>query len=338
MNTTVKVINSVTAIGADCTVTPNGLITIAGCQFKSSDVIDFSITPYLADTAQVHTSTTTATASTQYQIMISCVNRITLQWENFVSPIITSAASTSKTAINTYFYNWVNQVRNGGVGPMTVTATLVGGSPNDELVLTGDTYFPEFTVTNIGTGTITFADTTPGVVGSGDGAKILAVGQYLPSSADSVQITSTNHYTTVEIKVGNESFNGSGITVEPEQYVIYVNEDDTDYASLVGYDSTLAIGYGTLASVLYNNRKATYRTVGANVAVSSLVATRASGSFFNENIKSGDLFLIGTTPALITFPYWDGVTVADLIVNKALVSGSDVSSAAALLVKFTNLP
>ncbi len=338
MSTTVKVINSVTALGADCTVTANGFVTIAGQEFKSSDVLDYKITPYVADTAQVHTSTTTATASTNYQIMISCQNRNQgNEWQTFLSPVITSAATTSKTAINTYLYNWVNSMRNGGNGPMTVTATLSGGSPNDELVLTGDTYYPEFTVAVIA-GPIVFADTTPGVVGSGSGAKIDAVGQYLPEADDSVQIVTTNNYSTVEVKINSQSFNGSGTTAVPDLFVLYVNEGDTDYPTLIGYNSTLGIGYGTLASVLVNNRKATYSAVGANVAVASLVATRASGSFFTENIKGGDLFLIGTTPALINVPYTDGATATDLAFTKATVTGSDVSSAAASLVKFTSLP
>lgn len=339
MSTTVKVINSVTALGADCTVTANGFVTIAGQEFKSSDVLDYKITPYVADTAQVHTSTTTATGSTNYQIMISCQNRNQgNEWQTFLSPVITSAASTSKTAINTYLVNWVNSVRNGGNGPMTVTAALTGSAPNEEFTLTGDTYYPEFTVTNIGSGTIVFADTTPGVVGSGSGAKIDAVGQYQPEADDSVQIVTTNNYTTVEVKINNQSFNGSGTTAVPDLFVLYVNEGDTDYPTLIGYNSTLGIGYGTLASVLVNNRKATYSAVGANVAVASLVATRASGSFFTENIKSGDLFLIGTTPALINVPYTDGATATDLAFTKATVTGSDVSAAAASLVKFTSLP
>lgn len=341
MNQRILVLNSVTASGADLTVGADGLCYLTALLngstytlgFKTSWVKNFSITAGVADTPAVWTSSITATASTNYQIRIDGTDKLTKQPTSWLSPIYTTASSTSKTAIATVFKNWINSLGDD----FPATAVLSGSAPNEEFVVTADSYYPEFTITNVGTGATGISETTPGVAGSGYGGDIIEVGQY--SSSD---VVSTNTYTTVDVEFVGDVFTGNQDSLTQSRLILYVNQGDADYPTLVGYDSTNLIGYGTLASVLYNNRKATYSAVGANVAVASSLATKASGSFFTENISSGDMFLVGTgssaTPALITFPYWDGVTVANLIVDKAIVSGSNVSAAAAKLIKFTNLP
>lgn len=337
MNQKILVLNSVTASGADCVPSSDGTIYITGLDagssftlpFKTSWVKDFSITTGAADTPAVWTSSTTATASTLYQIRIDGTNKLTKQPDSWLSPSYTSASSTSKTAINTVFVNWVNSLGDD----FPATAALVA----TEFVITADTSYPEFTVTNVGTGLTGVTETTTGVASSGVGADIIEVGQYT-----SDDVVSSNVYTTVEIDFVGDVFTGNQDSLTQSKLILYVNQGDTDYPTLVGYNSTLGIGYGTLASVLYNNRIATYSAVGDTVAVASLVATRGGGSFFTENIKGGDLFVINTgasaVPALIDVPYTDGATAANLIFDKATVTGADIAAAAALLVKFTNLP
>lgn len=341
MNQKILVLNSVTASGADCVPSADGTIYITGLDagssftlpFKTSWVKDFSITTGAADTPAVWTSSTTATASTLYQIRIDGTNKLTKQPDSWLSPAYTSAATTSKTAINTVFNNWVNSLGDD----FPATSALTGADPNKEFVITADTSYPEFTVTNVGVGLTGVTETTPGVASSGVGADIIEVGQYT-----SDDVVSSNIYTTVEIDFVGDVFTGNQDSLTQSKLILYVNQGDADYPTLVGYSSTLGIGYGTLASVLYNNRIATYSAVGDTVAVSSLVATRGGGSFFTENIKGGDLFVINTgssaVPALIDVPYTDGATAANLIFTKATVTGADIAAAAALLVKFTNLP
>lgn len=329
----ILVLNSVTANGGDCTTSANGQIFVTGLLngtsttaiFKPSWIKDFSITAGVADTPAVWTTNTTATGSLLFQIQIFGINKLTKQADQWLSPSYTSAASTSKTAINTVFVNWINSL--GDEAPFT--AALVA----TECVITADTSFPEFSVVNMGVGLTNISQTTTGVQGSGSGANIIENGQF--SSSD---VVSANVYTTVDIEFTKEVFIFSGQSTGQNRLIIYVNQADTDYPTLTGYDSTNLMGYGTLASILYNNRKATYSAVGANVAIASNVATRASGSFFTENIKGGDMLLIGTTPALINVPYTDGATATDLVFTKATVTGSDIASAAAKLIKFNPLP
>jgi len=333
MNFPIIVLNSVTTNGGDCTVDASGSIFLTGLVngvsetaiFRPNWIKSFSITAGVADTPAVWTSNTTATASTTYQIQLFGMNKLTKQPDQWLSPSYTSAASTSKTLINTPFVNWINSL--GDEAPFTAVLTAT------ECVITADTSFPNFSVVNLGAGATNFTETTPGINGRGVGANIIEVGQF--SSSD---VVSSNVYTTVNIEFTKEVFIFSGQSTGQNSLIVYVNQADADYTALVGYDITNLIGFGTLASILYNNRKATYSAVGANVAVATNVATRASGSFFTENIKSGDMLLIGTTSALINVPYTDGATAANLIFTNATVTGSDVSSAAAKLIKFTNLP
>lgn len=329
------IFNTFTASGADCKVTTDGNVSVAGttygaASFHTSSILGYKFTPYVADTPQVTDVVATATASTAYSFSLSYTDTLSgvpkvATWTGY-----TSAASTTRTAITTAAMNFVN-----GIGNCSVTATLSGSGNNKDLVLTSETYYPKHYFDATGsTGVLTPTISTAGVVGNGSGAGL--INDY-PQLAD-LGLVSTNNYDTLSIYLANPA-QSDYVNGQVNQVVtVYGKTDATNVKSLIGYDSTNLLGYGTLTAAVINNRLATYSSVGANVAVSSLIATRASGSFFTENIKSGDAFLIGTTPSLITFPYWDGVTFANLIVDKAIVSGSDVSAAAALLIKFTNLP
>jgi len=285
----------------------------------------WTITPYVADVAQIFTIAPTAAASTAYKMKITYTDSRT-NTENTVYWTYTSDSTATATEISTDAIAFVNALKNC---PITAAAS------GTDFTLTADTYYPVFFVDVTGsTGTLTKTDTQTGVQGFGAGTNL---DYFYPSLVNDGLIT-TNNYSKVSFIVPSQAFNDAVNGTVNEQYDVYVNVGGTDYPSLIGYNSTLKIGFGTLTSVLVNNRLATIRSVGANVAISSKVATRASGSFFTENIKGGDGLIIGTTTALIDVPYTDGATTANFIFDKATVTGSDVSSAAALLVKFTNLP
>lgn len=329
MKPTNIVFNTVTALGADCKVTTDGDVSMKGATFNTSSIITCKFVPYVADTLQVTDVVVTATASTSYSFNLTYTDTLTnvvkvATWTGY-----TSGSTTTRTLIATAAMNFINNI-----GNCSVTATLSGSGDNKDLVITSETYYPEHNFSATGsTGVLTPTVSTAGVVGNGSGAKLV---HFTPTLADD-GISTSNNYDQVIIGLANPAVSTYVNGQVNQTVTVYVKTDATNVKSLAGYSSTFG-GYGTLTAAVFNNRLATYSAVGANVAVASNVATRASGSFFTENIKSGDMFVIGTTPALINVPYTDGATAANLIFTNATVTGADVSSAAASLVTFLNLP
>lgn len=321
-----KFFNSVTAAGADCTVTTDGMVTLKGLPaFKNTSPLKWTVTSYAADVAQIFTIAPTAASSTSYKMKITYTDTRT-NTENTAYWTYTSDSSATATEISTNAIAFVNAIPNC---PITAAAS------GTDFTLTADTYYPVFFVDVTGsTGTLTKTDSQTGVQGFGAGTNL---DYFYPNLVNDGLIT-TNNYSKVSFIIPSQAFNDTVNGTVNQQYDVYVNVGDTDYPSLIAYNSTLKMGFGTLTAALVNNRLATISSVGANVAIASLVATRASGSFFTENIKGGDGLIIGATTALINVPYTDGSTAANLAFDKATVTGSDVSAAAALLVKFTNLP
>jgi hypothetical protein len=333
-NSQVFVINSVIAKGGNATISADQSVSVScllngnatALTFKRAWIKDFSVQPYVAEDSSVWDSTITSGAS-GYQIRVDGFNKRTKQPQTWLSPILGSATSTV-SQISDLFIDWGN-----GLGE-EFSATF--SKNGNEFKVTADTYFPTLKITNVGVGATGISQTTAGVESFGWGAQIIYFGNY--SSSD---VVSTNNYTTVTLYINPEYSTLTGLTGSPETIYLYVNQGDNDYPTLVGYNSTQGIGFGTLASVLYNNRQAVYSDVGANVAVASSVATRASGSFFTENIRSGQGFVVdvgsSAVYSTINVPYTDGATAANLIFTNATVTGANVSSAAALLVNYIPL-
>jgi len=138
MKPTNIVFNTVTALGADCKVTINGDVSMKGASFNKSSIVTKAFVPYVADTLQVTDVVVTATASTSYSFNLTYTDTLTnvvkvATWTGY-----TSAASTSRTAIATAAMNFINNI-----GNCSVTATLSGAAPNQDLVITSETYYPE---------------------------------------------------------------------------------------------------------------------------------------------------------------------------------------------------
>ena len=320
------VYNTVTASGADCKTGVNGSVSIKGASFSTSNVQDCKYIPYVAEQLQVTTVVPTATASTSYSFNLQYTDTLMGVVKNAIWTGYTSGATTSKTLISTAAVAFIN-----AIGNRSVVAALSG----DDFTITSLTGYPEHNFDATGSaGVLTPTVSTAGIIGTGSGTLLLA---QMPNLADA-GISASNNYDQVVVYLNNPAI-GTYVNGNINQTLnLFVKTDASNVKSFIGYSTTLNMGYGTFTAAVFNNKLATYSAVGANVAVASSVATRASGSFFTENIKSGDLFLIGTTPALINVPYTDGATAANLIFTNATVTGSDVSSDAALLVKFTDLP
>ncbi len=327
MSDIVRVLNSVAASGADCVVDASGNIFLPGAPFavKPSQIKSFSITPYLADTNAVWTGTPTAANLTSYQIRVGAMNTQTEQWMQFNSPVYVSDATATATEICDAMRTWINGL---GLIPVTGTGTTT-------LILTGDTNYPYFTVTNVGTGVIAFVETTPAVVGTGLGSKITAVGEYKPP-ADQTQLVAANQYTTVQLELVPENWTGTGMKGAAVNYVLYVNQGDTDYVTLVGYDSTSGAAYGTLSAPVYNGKRAVYTTASANAAVADGVITIATDVFYgntdtNIALAGGDFILVGLVDYRILSILTGATANTSSIPN-------DASSAATLYVKLISLP
>lgn len=288
MKNIVRVINSVQASGADCVVDTNGNIFVTGFpgSFRTSQVKAFSVQPYVADQLAIWTGTPTAANLTGYAIKITGISTVTKQPKDWVMPAYTSDASGTATEICDAVRTWVASLRDfPGVGSGTTTA-----------IITAAANYPAFSVTNIGAGTIAWVNGTTQINGHGGGARLIAVGDYIPPAAET-QLVSTNNYSTIQMEIYNDTMTGFGTPGTSTNVVLYVNEGDTDYVTLIGYDSTSGAAYGTLSAPLYNNKRAVYTTATADATVANGVLTLQTDVFYgntdtNIALSANDFILI----------------------------------------------
>lgn len=333
MQTDNIVFNTVTPLGADCKPFAGGNISIGTQNFGKQGQIDAVYKPYVATVSQVTTVVATATASTAYSFTLSCFDTqqkipLVISWTGYISdavPTRTEIVTAAKAFID-------------GFANSSVTATLTGSGDNKDLVITSNAYFPYHTFDATGsTGVLTPTVSPAATQGFGAGATLL---YFEPQLADK-GIVAANNYDLVSISLANPALATYVNGVINQTLNVYVKTDATNVKTLIGITGSATagyVGYGTLTAAVFNNLFATVTAVGANVAIASGVATRASGSFVTEKVKTGDVINIGTTPGIVYQPYTDGTTTTDLAFTKALVVGSDVSAAAATISQFTPLP
>lgn len=280
--TLLNVLNTVTTLGTDAYVDSNGYLNIQGTPaFKASSISSMTITPYVAEVAQVSTVTIDTTSNNAvYSLSLIC-NDVNSGMITSVPLNVTSDSTASATEICDAFRAIINSMPE-----LSVTA-----SGTTTLILTAKAGFPIFTLTTADS-KMSIAATTAGVVGVGTGTSLIA--QY-PSTAGyynaggfsaASSIVATNTYTQVVVKsvVGNSA-------------VILVKSDATNYNDLLG-------SYGTLTAL-----KAGYRailsapaTTTAAVTVTTGAIALAGGSvtFATLGAQSGDYIVIGTDITAIT--------------------------------------
>lgn len=280
--TLLNVLNTVTTLGTDAYVDSNGYLNIQGTPaFKASSISSMTITPYVAEVAQVSTVTIDTTSNNAvYSLSLIC-NDVNSGMITSVPLNVTSDSTASATEICDAFRAIINSMPE-----LSVTA-----SGTSTLILTAKAGFPIFTLTTADS-KMSIAATTAGVVGVGTGTSLIA--QY-PSTAGyynaggfsaASSIVATNTYTQVVVKsvVGNSA-------------VILVKSDATNYNDLLG-------SYGTLTAL-----KAGYRailsapaTTTAAVTVTTGAIALAGGSvtFATLGAQSGDYIVIGTDITAIT--------------------------------------
>lgn len=163
----------------------------------------------VAETANVRTATVTRAASTRYAIQIV---RQLPEFNSNKAEVLTqvfahtsSAAAASDESIVDAFVAQINAAT-----ALQVTAAKTAATT---FTVTTDTGFPLMTLTNVGAGTITFANTTPGVVARNTAAALELIG--VPEDALEAQT-----YVTYSFK---EKVARNGIVEEDD--VLLVIED-----------------------------------------------------------------------------------------------------------------
>lgn len=330
MLSALSVLNTVTALGADVVVGTDGMVRIKGVNvpLDARDITSMQKQVSVAQVLQIQTVTpSTVSDNSVYTLVLGVYDSVTGAYKE-VPVSVTSGASATANSISTLFVSAINSITG-----INITAAL---STND-LQLTAKTGFPIFNITKPTTETkLTINAASPaGVNAVNTGALLLEqfyaggnfflAGQF--EAAASIESGSTYTSWTINyIDFGNQ-----GATVTPNSLtrtiVILVKEGVTNVATMTSDFSilaNLAAGY-----------RSTIAAVGANVAVASNVATRASGSFITEKIAAGDQIGIGTTAYPILAAYTTGAAAG---VDKAVVDGADVAASAAFIVKRYPLP
>ena len=281
--TLLNVLNTVAPLGADAFVDASGFLNLQGTPaFKTSSIDSVTITPYVAEVAQVSTVTvSTVSPNALYTLSLVCSD-VNSGMVSSVPLSITSDSSATNTEIASAFAAAINSMPE-----LSVTATS-----STTLVVTAKAGFPVFTLAT-SDGKLSIS-TSAGTVGVGTGTSL--IGTY-PSTAGyfnaggftaASSIVATNNYTQVLIS----STTGSSA-------VILVNEAATaaNVASLIGT-------YGTLTGL-----KAGYRVAfpGALVqptgtlTIASYVATVTvtANELAVYGVQSGDYLVRGTSVAKV---------------------------------------
>jgi len=309
--TLLNVLNTVTTLGTDAYVDSNGYLNIQGTPaFKASSIESMTITPYVAEVAQVSTVTVSTVSNSAIYTMSLICNDVNSGMIVSVPLTVTSDSTASNTEIAAAFAAAINSMPE-----LSVSATS-----STTLVVTAKAGFPIFTLTT--TDSKLSISTSAGTVGVGTGTSLIAkypstAGYYNAggfSAASSIVATNTYTEVTVSSVVGNSA-------------VILVKSDATNYSDLLGTYGTLTAlnaGYRAILSAPATTTAAVTVTTGAIALAGGAVTFATLGA------QSGDYIVIGTDITAIT-----GITGA------AAGFGTLTTAASAATFKFAawrNLP
>lgn len=244
--TLLNVLNTVTALGTDARVDANGYLNLQGTPaFKASSIDSVTITPYVAEVAQVSTVTVSTVSNSALYTMSLICNDVNSGMITSVPLTVTSDSTASNTEIAAAFAAAINSMPE-----LSVSATS-----STTLVVTAKAGFPIFTLST--SDSKLSISTSAGTVGVGTGTSLIAkypstAGYYNAggfSAASSIVASNTYTEVTVSSVVGNSA-------------VILVKTGATNYDDLLGT-------YGTITGL-----KAGYRVTG--VAYDSTVSFTGS--------------------------------------------------------------
>ena len=307
--TLLNVLNTVSPLGVDAIVDANGYLNLQGVPaFKTSSIDSVTITPYVAEAAQVSTVTiATAPPNALFSLSLIC-NNVTSGMIVSVPLTVTSDSSTSATEICDAFRAAINSMPE-----LSVTA-----SGTSTLVVTAKAGFPIFTLAT-SDAKMTIA-TTAGRVGVGTGTSL--IGTY-PSTAGyfnaggftaASSIVATNNYTQVLV---TSTTGGSA--------VILVNVAATNFNDLLGPYGTitgLKNGYRVTAIAYDTTLSFTGSIAGTVLTASSVTGTISVG----EGLSGSGVFpttfvtgqLSGTPGGAGTY----SVNISQAVGSTTITSGS----------------
>jgi len=351
----IAVLNTVTALGADLDVNANGntFITNLGFGIPTRSIIDITSQDPVTAVAGVVTVTPTAANSAIYSIVINGWDT-TSGAQRAVKLVYTTSSSgdTATTICDAWRTALATQTGFSVVGTGTATLIITGATT----VANGGTPYVTFSVGSTASSVssasasgsavtiganISATRTTASVDGFGTTAALQQL--YPPNSnasgtnyAQISNLTSASTYTQwlITYTTPDVSFDSAN-TTNLCQVVVLVKSGVTNFA-------TLSSSWGTLGQLALGY-KATLVAAGANIDFGSNNATRASGSFVTELLKSDDQIAISdgvtlTTNGLATVlaPYSTGAAAG---VAKAVIDNANtVTAGAAFVIQRTNLP
>ena len=277
-----NVLNTVTTLGTDAYVDANGFLNLQGTPaFKASSISNVTITPYVAEVAQVATVTIgTVSNNAVYTLSLIC-NDVNSGMIVSVPLSVTSDSTATNTEIAAAFAAAINSMPE-----LSVTATST-----TTLVVTAKAGFPNFTLSTTDS-KMSIAATTAGVVGTGSGTSLIAKypstsGYYNAGGyASAASIVASNNYTQVLVS-----------SVSGDSAVILVNEAATNYNDLLGAAGTLTAlkaGYRAIWSAPATTTAAVTVTTGA------IALAGGSVTFATLGAQSGDVIVIGSDVTAIT--------------------------------------
>lgn len=256
-----NVLNTVAPLGTDAYVDANGFLNLQGTPaFKASSISSMTITPYVAEVAQVSTVTVgTVSNNAVYTLSLICSD-VNSGMIVSVPLSVTSDSTASNTEIAAAFAAAINSMPE-----LSVTATST-----TTLVVTAKAGFPIFTLST--TDSKMSISTSNGTVGTGTGTSLIA--KY-PSTAgyfnaggfaNASSIVATNNYTQVLVS-----------SVSGDSAVILVNVAATNYNDLLG-------AYGTLTGL-----KAGYRVTGIAYDTALSFTGSISGTVLTASSVTGTI-------------------------------------------------
>ena len=308
--TNLGVLNTVTTLGADAFVDSNGFLQVAGFPaIKARQITGVEILPAVSEVLQVtNVAVSTVTANAVYSLNLLVQNTTNSTYLP-LTVTVTSASSTSATAIATQFRDAINSYTG-----ISVTASLSGA----DLRVTAKTGFAVFRLTTTDA-KLTVSSITAGVVGRGLGSQLL--GEYVDLNgffnaggfADVSKIEAASSYTQVNIyaPVGN--------------ITLLVKQGVTNFNDLLG-------SYGTLTGLKAGFRVVLSAPSASNAAIGSGGAITLSGTatFASLEARGGDWIAIGSNITRIT-----GIASTTSAVGTNL---NTVSGAAYVFAAWRNLP
>ena len=311
--TNLGVLNTVTNLGADAFVDSNGFLQVAGFPaIKASEITGVDILPAVSEVLQVtNVAVSTVTANAVYSLNLLVQNTTNSTYLP-LTVTVTSASSTSATAIATQFRDAINSYTG-----ISVTASLSGA----DLRVTAKTGFAVFRLTTTDA-KLTVSSITAGVVGRGLGSQLLA--EYVDLNgffnaggfADVSKIEAASSYTEVDI------YSPKG------NITLLVKEGVTNFNDLLG-------SYGTLTG-LNAGYRVSIAAASANASVANGVITIVTDVFYgntdtNIGLQAGDIVAIGGV----------GYPIASILTGTTAATygiPNDASSATTKYAKWRNLP